>query len=74
MANDEADFEKRSEDRGRQERYEDDRRDDRRDERERSRSPPQKDGGMTGVACRWNGRGFGFIKPYVSPGCRRDFF
>merc|ERR1711934_1342856 len=32
--------------------------------RSRSRSPRGGEGGkLTGVACRWNDRGFGFIKP-----------
>lgn len=45
----------------------DDRRDDRR-ERSRSRSRErggERNGGgkLTGVACKWNPRGFGFIRP-----------
>lgn len=49
--------------------YDDDRRDDRRDDRERSRSPERGRGGgggggkSTGIALKWNEKGFGFIKP-----------
>ena len=36
-------------------------------DRSRSREPRDKSGGgggeSTGLACRWNSRGFGFIKP-----------